>query len=101
MHAGGAEDPLEAAAQRLDQALARVEGLTHKLRARADSAQTAEEAAEIAREVTHSTADDRARLAAALDASRAREMELQSAAQDASNALDRAIEELRQVFEAE
>jgi hypothetical protein len=94
MRPDASEDPLIAAVQRLDGAMTRIEGVTARLRARADSAEMA------AMEARDADAD-RARLAEALDESRDREACLQVAAQEASDALDRAIDDLRLVVDEE
>ena len=83
------QDPLAHAAARLDGAMARVERLAARLRARA-------EAAEAAAADARNADTDRALLAEALDAARSREAALSDAAQSASDALDRAIGDLRE-----
>lgn len=88
------EDPVKAAADRLNSAMARIEGVTTRLRARA-------EAAEATVGDARNADDDRARLAEALDASRSREAELQIVAQQASETLDRAIDDLRVMLDEE
>lgn len=88
------EDPLKAAAERLNGAMARIELVTSRLRARAEHAEAA--ASDV-----HNADDDRSRLAEALDAARGREAELQIVAQDAAEALDRAIVDLRVMMDEE
>lgn len=88
------EDPVTLAAGRLNDAMSRIEGVTSRLRARA-------EAAEATASDARNADDDRARLAEALDVARSRESELQMAAQQASEALDRAIDDLRVMLDEE
>jgi cell division protein ZapA (FtsZ GTPase activity inhibitor) len=81
------ETALDAAARRLDQALARLES---RMGAAMTSAK-AEAKAEVGGLFDH----DRSQLASELDAARARERELKAAGQEAAEALDRAIAEIR------
>jgi len=82
------DDPLDAAAERLDVALGAVEARMRALSAQLDQARSG------AAQNADSDAD-RARLAEALDSARAREAELESAVQEASEALGEAIGALR------
>jgi hypothetical protein len=94
VRAGAIDDPLLAAVERLDGAMSRIEGLTTRLRARAERAESDVDEA-------RNSDVDRARLAEALDAARGRESDLQLAAQGASDALDQAIGELRDMMAQE
>jgi uncharacterized membrane protein YccC len=84
------DSPIDAAVARLDGAMARVERVAGRMRARV-------ERAEAEADQSRNADDDRARLAEALDVARGREAALQDAAQEASDALDRAIGELRAI----
>ena len=77
------ETALDAAARRLDLALAKLESRVGGMMTTAK--------AEVGGLFDH----DRSQLAAELDAARARERELQAAGQEAAVALDRAITEIR------
>ena len=81
-------DKLSSAADRLDQALARLEGALESLFERAGDPGV------VRRELAAMVAD-RARLADELDSALARERQLQSLADEASAALGAAIEEVR------
>ncbi|MEO1039949.1 MAG: DUF4164 family protein [Pseudomonadota bacterium] len=83
-----ADDPLDAAAERLDLALGAVEARMRMLSNRLNEARSG-----VVDAAGHD--EDRARLAEALDASRARETELREAAAEASQALGEAIRALR------
>jgi hypothetical protein len=88
-----APDSLDAAARRLDEALARLEGrVLARLRREAAAPSPADRGP---------AAADMARLAAELDAARARERELEGVAADASAALGRAAAEVRAALQAE
>ena len=81
------EGPVEAAARRLERALALLEGRIRDLSARADG------------EATGLFDLDRSQLAAELDSARAREKELAAAGAEASQALARAIDGIRTALE--
>lgn len=83
MRDGSAETALDAAARRLDLALAKLESRLGGLMSSAK--------AEVGGLFDH----DRSQLAAELDAARARERELKAAGQEAAEALDKAIAEIR------
>ncbi len=82
------ETALDAAARRLDLALAKLES---RMGAAVSSAK-----AEVGGLFDH----DRSQLAAELDAARARERELKAAGAEAAEALDKAIAEIRQALGA-
>jgi cell division protein ZapA (FtsZ GTPase activity inhibitor) len=83
----GEEAPLEAAARRLERALALLDSRVKTLTDRAEGA-------------AGGLFDfDRSNLAAELDAARAREKELEEAGRQASEALDRAIAEIRSALD--
>lgn len=81
---GAAEGALEAAAKRLERAVALLEGRVRALKTDADAS------------AGGLFEEDRANLAAELDASRARERALEEAGAEASAALGRAIEALKE-----
>jgi hypothetical protein len=83
MQAPDQDDPLEAAARRLDRSLSLLE------------ARVAESLREAQASAGGLFDQDRAKLAAELDSARARERELQEAGADAAKALGRAITEIR------
>ena len=89
MRDDGAESPLDAAARRLDLAMAKLESRMGGMMSSAK--------AEVGGLFDH----DRAQLAAELDAARSRERELQAAGQEAAQALDRAIAEMKSVLGAQ
>ncbi len=80
---GTEEDPLEAAALRLERALAVLDGRVKQLAGRAEG------------NAGGLFDFDRSKLAAELDEARARERELESAGQEASRALGQAIEHIK------
>ena len=83
----GDEAPLEAAARRLERALALLDSRVKTLTDRAEAS-------------AGGLFDfDRSKLAAELDAARAREKELEEAGAQASEALDRAIAEIRSALD--
>lgn len=88
------DDPVAAAAVRLDRAVSRVSRRLDDLNARLVQAEADAAAA-------RDSDVDRARLAAALDEARANEAALAQAAQDAGDALDAAMVDLRAVLDAE
>ena len=77
------DDPLEAAALRLERALAVLDGRVKQLAGRAEG------------NAGGLFDFDRSKLAAELDEARARERELETAGQEASRALGRAIEHIK------
>lgn len=80
-------DPLDAAARRLDRAIALLESRVRDLASRADSD-------------TGGLFDfDRSNLASELDSARARERELEEVGAEASEALGRAIRDIRNALE--
>jgi hypothetical protein len=83
--------PIDAAAQRLADAIYRLESRLDGLFERLDSVRVYEREADALRM-------DRVRLATDLDAARARERELQRLADDASEALGAAISEVREAL---
>lgn len=87
-------DKVNAAADRLDSALSRLEGALESLFERAGDPGV------VRREMSAMVAD-RARLADELDASLARERQLQALADEASEALGAAIEEVRAALNRE
>jgi hypothetical protein len=89
MRDGNSESALDAAARRLDLALARLETRMGGLMSTAKA------------EVGGLFDNDRSQLAAELDAARARERELKAAGQEAAEALDRAIAEIREALGAQ
>ena len=88
MRDGSGDTALDAAARRLDLALAKLESRLGGMMSNAKA------------EVGGLFDNDRAQLASDLDASRSRERELQVAGQEAALALDRAITEIRQALGA-
>ncbi len=88
MREGTAESALDAAARRLDLALAKLESRVGGMMSNAKA------------EVGGLFDQDRAQLASELDAARGRERELKAAGQEAAQALDRAIAEIRSALGA-
>jgi hypothetical protein len=86
MRDGNSETALDAAARRLDLALAKLES---RLTGMVSTAKA---------EVGGLFDNDRSQLAAELDAARARERELKAAGAEAAEALDRAISEIREAL---
>lgn len=88
MRDGNSETALDAAARRLDLALAKLESRLNGMMSSAKA------------EVGGLFDQDRSHLAAELDAARAREKELKAAGAEAAEALDKAIAEIRQALGA-
>jgi len=85
---GEAETPLEAAARRLDRAVALLESRVNELAGRVDGGGS------------NGLFDfDRSKLASELDSARARERELEAAGLEASQALGKAIEGIRRALD--
>ncbi|MEQ8403744.1 MAG: DUF4164 family protein [Oceanicaulis sp.] len=85
------DDPLAAAAARLERACATVGARLDELARRCEAAEAEAEAA-------RDSDADRARLAEALDAARGREQELAAAAREADTALEAAMADLAAVL---